>query len=145
MTAWVNAVMYPMLKNTTDAVAEMQKRCVSQRADMLSRQAAPREPGYVVFPNHGFVVTRDVAVTKEEFEEWKNQPLKTLFLVLIACVDYRFSSVDKIHSTNMVYFLNKKNPSTPDQLEFGMSPDISNIDAGSLVLFQEPFGDTYAD
>ena len=139
-----------------DIVKEMPARCVAMRKDMITRQANPHEPGFTLFPNHHFDSgIRKVSVSPSEFDQWKasKHPPFIAFNILI-CGDYQFTFAPDIHSTNLIYTLattdvfaagTPRIKILPQDWDTAFNPAIGTVGLDKLRLYQEPFGDTYAN
>jgi hypothetical protein len=153
MEAWINASLFPLSEGSDD-VKEMPRRCADLRADMLKRQENPRNPGYTLFPAHHINMQQTVEMSADEYSKWRTAGHSFIVISLVVCGDYRFSFSPEIHSTNLIYSLattvmnaNDKQRiiALPDNWNLALSPGVNKLPPDILRLYQEPFGDTYAD
>jgi len=156
MSAWINTDMV-LLSRNSDTVREMRRRCSDLQRKELARQnrTDPIRPGYTLFPSDQVTMTRTVSIEPDEYERWATvQKMSFMSLELLVCGDYKFSFSSEIHSTDMVYGIATADLSIagrikiiilPQNWNMAFYPEKGPVDPGTLKLYDEGIGNTYAD
>jgi hypothetical protein len=154
LESWVNPIMFPLDTNA-DATKEMRNRCHAAGKAAIAAQARnPKPPGYTLFPTHNFKTKGLLpGIAQKQWDSWlfTNGRYGFVTLYIAVCGSYRFTFAPEPHSTEMLFMLGTTKPSPHGvtiwdlTTNVALTLDLGKIAKGDLVLFQEPFGNTYAD